>query len=401
MNPLLSLNEALTLIGQVDAPLLGQEPVALEAVLGRVLARDVTSPADLPAFDNSSVDGYALAGPMSGSVSVTGQAAAGFPWSGTLKPGQAARILTGAIVPQGADRVVMQEVCTREGDALRIETWPEAGACIRRTGQDLAAGTRVLPGGRRLGAPEIAMLAALGFQAAEVRIPPLVIVFSTGSELSSGETLQPGQIRDANRPLLKSLLAGYPVRVEDGGVLPDDPELTKARLREAAGRAQLILTTGGVSVGDHDHVRDVLHEDGTVIFWRLAMRPGKPLLFGQIGETYLLGLPGNPVSAGVTFQLAGRPLLHRLAGLACRKPLAIPATLACDYTSPPALREFIRVTAARDGATITVTPFRSQVSNLISSLLESDGLLDLPAGVGSIRQGEAFDFYPWSSFTAG
>jgi molybdopterin molybdotransferase len=379
----------------------GPEIIPLSTAQGRVLAKAVISPAALPAFDNSSVDGYALYGEAAGVLPIVGISAAGMPWEGRLQPGQAVRILTGAEVPAGADRIAMQEVCRREGDRLTVSEWPAIGACIRRTGQDLAAGAQVLGAGKRLGFPEIGMLAAFGSDTVMVRGKPKIVLFSTGSELSDAATLQPGQIRDANRPLLQALLAAWPVEVEDGGVMPDDPDLTRERLLGAAQRADMIITSGGVSVGDHDYIRELVGREGQEIFWRLALRPGKPLLFGRLGGTPLLGLPGNPVSSAVTFHLAGRPLLYRLLGMDYKPPLRLPVSAGFSYAKPANLREFMRVTVARDGRNLVAAPFRSQMSNLISSLLESDGLLDLPAGVVSVEAGQAFDFLPWSGFTIG
>jgi molybdopterin molybdotransferase len=398
---LLPFDAALALLLETPMAAYSEETVPLSAAQGRVLAKPVISSTALPAFDNSSVDGYALCGEAVEVLPIVGTSAAGMPWEGTLQPGQAVRILTGAAVPAGADRIAMQEVCHCAGDRLTVSEWPASGACIRRTGQDLAAGAQVLMAGKRLGFPEIGMLAALGSDTVTVRRKPKIVLFSTGSELSDSATLQPGQIRDANRPLLQALLAAWPVEVEDGRVLPDDPECTRDRLLGAAQRADLIITSGGVSVGDHDYIRELVEREGQEIFWRLALRPGKPLLFGTIGGTPLLGLPGNPVSSAVTFHLAARPLLYRLLGMDYKPPLHIPVSAGFTYTKPANLREFIRVTVARDGRNLVAVPFRSQMSNLISSLLESDGLLDLPAGLVSVEAGQAFDFLPWSGFTIG
>jgi molybdopterin molybdotransferase len=398
---LLSFDKALSLLLATPVVDRGTETVTLAAAQGRILAREITSPENLPQFDNSSVDGYAFCGEAGDNLKIVGTSAAGIPWEGTLQPGQAIRILTGAALPDGADRIAMQEVCRRDGEQLAVTEWPAMGACIRRSGQDLTAGASVLQPGKRLGFPEIGMLAALGCETVQVRRRPRVILFSTGSELSTAATLAPGQIRDANRPLLQALLAAYPLEVEDGGVLPDDPDLTRDRLLGAAGRGDLILTSGGVSVGDHDYIRELVAREGQEIFWRLALRPGKPLLFGRLAGAPLLGLPGNPVSSAVTFHLAGRPLLYRLLGMQYQPPLHIPVIAGFDYAKPTALREFIRVTVARQGETLVAMPFRSQMSNLISSLLDSDGLLDLPAGLGAVKTGAVFDFLPWSGFTVG
>ena len=396
---LLPFDDALALLAETPPVERGSHRIPLAIAQGEILAEATTSAGQLPQFDNSSVDGYALCGEkVDSSLAVVAEAAAGLPWTGTLQSGQAARIMTGAMLPAGADRITMQEVCRREGDTVQIGEWPLAGACIRRAGQDLAVGATVLAAGQYLGFSQLAMLAALGIEQVNVRQRPRVILFSTGSELTSAASLQPGQIRDANRPLLQALLAAWPVVVEDGGVLPDDPDLTRDRLLGAADRHDLIITTGGVSVGDHDYVRALVENEGQEIFWRLALRPGKPLLFGKLAGTPLLGLPGNPVSAAVTFHLAGHPLLRRLLALPDRPPLRIPAVAGFAYAKPENLREFIRVTVSRAGEQLVAMPFRSQMSNLISSLLESDGLLDLPVGQAAIEPGQVFDFLPWSGF---
>jgi molybdopterin molybdotransferase len=401
MPNLLALDDALTLLAGI-APVRGDsERVALGGALGRVLAEPAIAPGDIPAFDNSAVDGYAVMGRLEQGArfALVGTSSAGEPFRGRLGPGQAIRIATGAVVPDDTDAVVMQEDCKVAGETVTIGIAPALGAHCRRAGQDVTAGTTVLPAGRRLSAADISMLAALGIAHPQVRRNLRVAIASTGTELVEGGSLAPGQIHDSNRPLLKTLLQAYPVEIMDLGILPDDAETTRMRLLDASSEADLILTTGGVSVGARDYVRETVEAEGEVLFWRLAIKPGKPLLLGRLGKTPLLGLPGNPVSTFMTFNLMFRPLAYRLMGSPYPAPLRFPVQSAFAYRKSPHLREFARVTLERNGAGIlTAMPFRSQLSNLISSLLDSDGLLDLPVGIEGIAPGDIVDFIPWTSF---
>ncbi len=399
---LLPLDAALAILEATAPARNTTELLPLHDALGRVLARPVVSDMDLPPFDNSAVDGYAVraADAVAGaSLRIVGESFAGSPWTGTLQSGEAVQVATGAVVPAGADAAVMQEVCERTGGNVVIGDAAIAGANCRKAGQDLPAGATVLKAGRALCAPEISVMAALGLHEAPVRSLLKVAIASTGSELIEAGSLQRGQIYDSNRFLIRGLLSRYPVEVVDLGILPDDKEEIRRRLLRAANEAHLIVTSGGISVGVRDYVRDTIEEDGLKLFWRLAIKPGKPLLYGALAGTPILALPGNPVSSYVTFQLACRPLLHRLTGMQGATPQRVPVRSGFAYRKSAVLREFVRVTVKPEGDGLIATPFRSQLSNLISSLLESDGLLDLPAGRDSFEPGEIHGFLPWSSFT--
>ena len=400
MTALLDFDAAQARIATIGWPSLGAGTLASAAALGCVLAEPVVSPETLPAFDSSAIDGYALGSPMGGAWRLVGDSFAGAPHDGEVGTGEAVRIATGGKVPPGTWTIALQEHCTVEEGRVNPSPVPPAQAYIRHAGQDIASGQTLMPAGRRLGAPEIGMLAALGIDTVTARRPLRVALASTGDELKEASSAVRGLIRDSNRPMLQALLGAYPVTVSDLGILPDDRDFTRSALRRAAREADLIVTTGGVSVGLHDHVRETVETDGNVVFWRLAIKPGKPLLLGVLDGTPLLGLPGNPVSACVTFQLFCRPLLLHLLGVAARDPLRIPVRADFAYRKAAALREFVRVSIAREDGALVARPFRNQTSNLLSSLLESDGLLDLPAGIDELPPGGTFDFLPWSGFTA-
>ncbi len=398
---LLELDAALERLNRIAVPSTAPETIALAEARGRILAQDVVAAFDLPSFDNSAVDGYAVRAVdvSAGCVlRVAGTSFAGTPYQGALEAGTAVRIATGGMLPQGADAIAMQEVCEDRQSEVLIREVPEPGVHCRRAGQDVKQGVTVLKAGTRLAAPTLAMATALGTQTVTVRKRLRVAIASTGSELIEWGVPAPGQIFDSNRILLRSALHPYEVEIVDLGILQDEPEATHRILVEAARTADLILTSGGVSVGARDYVRDTIEAMGDVLFWRLALRPGKPLLCGRIDGTPIIGLPGNPVSSFVTFQLVCRPLLLRLAGCPPMPPLRVPVTMAFTHRKPATLREFVRVGVAREGDVLTARPFRSQLSNLVSSLLESDGILDLPTGRDGIAEGEVVDFMPWSGF---
>ncbi|MFN7723763.1 MAG: gephyrin-like molybdotransferase Glp [Rubrivivax sp.] len=306
--------------------------VPLHQALGRVLALDVVAPIDVPAHDNAAMDGYAFAHPGQGaSLStsawpVVGQALAGRPFPGVAAPGQAVRTMTGAVIPAGCDTVVPQELCTRDGDTVHFDPQAvAAGAHRRPRGEDLARGSLALPAGHRLRPADLGLLASLGLDSVPLHRRLRVAVFSTGDELRGpGEALPPGSIHDSNRPALLAAVAGLGAEALDFGRVGDDPAALRSTLQAAADQADLLITSGGVSVGDADHTREVLADLGQLQFWKVAMRPGRPLAFGTLahaqGPRFMLALPGNPVAAMVAFQVFARPALLHLAG-------ALPQTL--------------------------------------------------------------------------
>ena len=379
--------EALELLRELR-PVVGTETVALGEALHRVLAADIAAPFDVPGRTNAAVDGYAFAHDGPTDVPVSARVAAGMQPS-PLEPGTAARIFTGAPVPQGADSVAMQEDCeARDGHV----TLPQVrrGANVRQRGEDVRAGTLVLAKGHWLDATGIATLASLGTEEVPVHACLRVALFSTGDELRAAET---DAVRDANRPMIAALAERLPVRITDGGILPDDRHAVREALSDASRLHDLVLTTGGASRGEEDHVVAVLDEIGRRRAWQIAVKPGRPLTFGRIGDAAFLGLPGNPVAAFVCFVLYARPTILRLAGSSWSEPERYPLPAGFSMTSKPDRREFLRgrivggraVKYPRDG------------SGLISSLRESSGLIEVPEEVTQVREGDPLSFIPFSA----
>lgn len=388
---------------------LAAEDVSLRDALGRVLAGDAVSSEYLPPFANSAMDGYAVrSGDARGASEATpkrlrlaGEVPAGSVYQGTVGAGEAVRILTGAPLPDGADAVLQQELT--EADAQWVSLLAEAptGNNVRYPGEDVKPGDVLAPAGTELGPAEIALLAALGVHPVRVTRRPRVAILSTGDELAPlGEPLRPGQIRESNGPYLIAAVrraGGEPVPL---GIARDRADDIRAKLA-AARDADLILTSGGVSVGDYDLVKQILGEQGDIQFWRVRMRPGKPVAFGRLGEVPLLGLPGNPVSAAVTFELFGRPAIRTMLG--CRdveRPL-VDVVLAGQPIQRVDRRNFVRARLdSRDG-TLTATPTGTQGSHIISSLRGATALLVVMEGEGIVRPGEHLpalllnDALPW------
>jgi molybdopterin molybdotransferase len=381
----------------------GDEALETGQALGRCLAAPVTAPRALPPFDNTAVDGYAfrrtdVTDENTARLTLQGESAAGVPFGGSLGYGAAIRISTGAVLPDGADTVAMQEDCRRDGDTIVVDPVPAIGANVRYAGGDIRLGDAALAAGQILRPQDVALLYALGVSGVCVKRRIKIAVASTGTELrEAGSALGAGQIIDTNSTMLAQLLANFPVDVARLPALPDDRDLTIRAFAEAAGQYDLIVTTGGVSVGDHDHVRPALLANGQVDFWRLALRPGKPVLFGRIGEACMLGLPGNPVSAMVTLLVVGVPVVRKLLGMPSVPLPGFTVPLAEAIGKSPRLREFPRVRLEwRDGKPQAV-PFRDQSSNLLTSLAWADGILDLPEGPSRIAAGEDVTYRPFSA----
>jgi molybdopterin molybdotransferase len=403
----LSIEAALALLLQQARPVAGTQAVALADALGRVLAEPVASPIDQPAWDNSAMDGYAVraadvAGSTDGVLPVSQRIPAGAR-AEPLAPGSAARIFTGAPVPAGADTVVVQEACTALDDArVRLPADIQAGRNIRYRGEQLRAGDQVLPAGVRLGPQHLAVAASVG--AAELRVYRRlkVAIFASGDELvEPGAPLADGQIYNSNRTLFRGLLAGLGCDIQDLGIVADTLEATTRALAEGAEQADLVLASGGVSVGEEDHVRPAVEQLGRLDLWSVAMRPGRPVAFGHIGATPFIGSPGNPVSLFVTFCLFARPFIQRMQGLdPVPTPRRIRAAAGFDWPRPDKRREYqrARLVSAADG-TPTAEVFASRSSADLTSLTWADGLVELPEN-RSFRAGEPVSFIPFSELVA-
>ncbi|WP_333909021.1 molybdopterin molybdotransferase MoeA [Xenophilus arseniciresistens] len=392
------------------------QTLALHEALGRVLAQDLISPLDVPPHDNAAMDGYAFDGqvlqdtPTDGrgwQWQVVGTALAGRPWTGTLQAGQALRIMTGAVMPAGADTVAPQELCSREGDTLRLpaDAGLRPGAHRRLAGEDLAVGQCALPAGTRLGPAAVGLLASLGLASVEVLPALRVVLFSTGDELlEPGQPPRPGAIYDSNRYTLRALLARLGCEVLDLGQLADQPNVLEASLRQAAGQADVIITSGGVSQGDADHLRSVLQRMGQIDFWRVAMRPGRPLAVGLLPapapeaaarQALLFGLPGNPVAAMVSFLVFVRPTLLQLMG--CSAPAELqPPVLRARSLNPirkrPGRTEYPRAWLhAHPGRLPEVQVAAEQGSGLLSGMQAANALVLLPHDAGPVEAGDEVD----------
>lgn len=400
---LLSLDEALLRLvaGATPHRITQQETVSTFDALTRVLAADVESTLDVPPADNTSMDGYALRAadvPAPGTVLTVSQRIPAGVVGAPLKPGTAARIFTGGQVPPGADAVVMQEQCeARPGVGLgqvRVDTVPTPGQWIRRAGEDVLRGATVLTAGTRLTPQALGMAASVGAATLPVLRRPRVAVFSTGDELAMpGEPLKPGAIYNSNRYTLRALLQAAGCQVQDLGIVPDRLDATRAALRRAAAGSDLILTSGGVSVGEEDHLKPAVSAEGALDLWQIAMKPGKPLAFGHVGDALFVGLPGNPVSSFVTFVLAVAPVLRALQGMQATGPAALSLRADFDWPRPDRRREFLR---ARLNAAGGLDLFDNQSSGVLSSTVWADGLVDIPAGQ-VVQRGDAVRFLPMDS----
>jgi molybdopterin molybdotransferase len=393
---MLSVNDAIEALLREARPLVETERIGLLAGLGRTLAEDVVAAIDVPPADNSAMDGYALrhadwrdagtALPLS--LRITAGSA-----PGTLQAGTAARIFTGAEVPAGADTVVMQEDCEEAGAGVRILTLPPAGANIRRRGQDLSAGQRVLATGHRMRPQDLGLAASLGVAEVAAYRRLRVAVLSTGDELvEPGETARPGQIYNSNRFTMQGQLAAWGFDVVDLGVARDRPEAVREKLTRAAAQADVIVTSGGVSVGEEDHVKEVVEALGSLDLWRIAVKPGKPFAFGRVLGKPFIGLPGNPVSVFVTLLVIARPYLFACQGVGEVLPQALvgPARFAKKGT---AREDYLRVRSTAEGLEL----FPNLSSGVLYSTCWGDGLVRQRAGV-DIRAGDVVEYLPFALF---
>ncbi len=396
---LMPVEQALDILLTAASGRITPEEIALDQADGRVLLEDMHAAVDVPPWPNSAMDGYAL-------CSADQQAVREFPVSQRipaghapepLLPGTVARIFTGAPLPDGADAVVMQENCTLSGDRIRINQAVVAGENVRRRGADVRAGSLLLSAGHRLGPADLGVLAATGVTRLTVGRRPRVALITSGDELQTpGQALAPGQIYDSNRPVLKALLTRLGLEVIDMGNMPDNRQHTEQALLEAAAMADCIISSGGVSAGEEDHVRAAVQARGELAVWKLALKPGKPFAFGRVGEALFFGLPGNPVSAYVTFLVLVRPTLLRLSG--SQQPELPQLMLPAGFDAPVsgARQEYLRVRlhAGNGSALPRLLPLIDQSSGVLSSVMHADGLAVVPPFT-SVSSGQLLRFLPF------
>jgi molybdopterin molybdotransferase len=393
--------ETLDLLLGRAAPVAGVEEIGLETALGRVLAQDVRASFDIPAGANSVMDGYAI---RAGDLALNGltrltvaQRIAAGETGHALAPGTAARIFTGAALPPGADSVLPQETVQRSGEEIQVPVRIRTGQHVRQAGEDLARGTLALAAGTRLGPQQLGLAAALGRDRLTVRRPLRTAMFCTGNELIiPGTPPAAGKIYNSNGYTLRGLLKTFGCQVADLGIVPDSPDATREALASAAAGADLILSSGGVSVGEEDHVKAAVAGLGHLELWQVAVKPGKPIVYGTIGTAHFFGLPGNPVSLFVTFCIFVRPFLLKLQGRTDLTPRALPAHADFEHSNPGDRREYLRARLGRDAeGRSLVSPFPNQSSGVLSSTTWADCFAVVPAQT-TVTRGQIVDVLPFS-----
>lgn len=401
---LMTLEQAGERVAALVQPVSGTQVLALADADGRVLAQDVVAGLDLPPFANSAVDGYAvrfadLAAAGETRLPVAGRVAAGADAGGVTTSGVAVRVFTGAPMPDGSDTVFMQEdVALDEGVAV-LPAGLVRGANARPAGEDIAQGTLAAAAGQRLRPQDLALLSALGLIEVTVRRRPRVAVFSTGDELTEpGAPLAPAAIYDANRALLRALIARAGAEVIDLGILRDERDSLARNLAQAAGDCDLVLTSGGVSTGEEDHVKAAVEREGELAFWRIGIKPGRPVALGRIGATPFIGLPGNPVAVFVTFAFVARALIARLAGTQPARPVALPVRLGFAYRKKEGRREYVRVSLEPGADGVMVARKHPQDgAGVLTSLTRTDGLVELAESLTAIPEGTIVPFLAYGS----
>ncbi|MEO3434704.1 gephyrin-like molybdotransferase Glp [Inquilinus sp. CAU 1745] len=403
---LMRIEDALTELERRLPPIDETEAAPLTDAEGRILAADIVAGRSVPPHDNSAVDGYAvrfadLAADGPTRLPLAGRVAAGHPLADPLPAGSALRAFTGAALPSGVDTVLMQEDCEVDGDTVSIPPGIRKGANYRLAGEDVAEGSTILERGRRLRPADLGLAASIGLAELPVFRRLKVALFSTGDEVREpGTTTPEGAIYDANRFTLHGLLRRLGCEITDLGILPDDAGRLRRALGDAASGHDLLMTSGGVSGGEEDHVKQAVEQAGGAVHaWRLAIKPGRPVALGQIGSTAFIGLPGNPVAVLVTFLLVARPLLLRRAGAERTAPRLFPVTAAFGYRKKKDRREYVRVTleTGEDGRPRAVKHPRDG-AGILSSVVESDGLVELGEEVTEIRPGETVSFLSFDGF---
>jgi molybdopterin molybdotransferase len=405
--PMMSVDEAVGIIAARVAPVQDIEAVALAHADGRVLARDVSAPLPLPPFTNSAVDGYAVASRdllpgEAQTFAVQGRVQAGASAAEAIQPGQTVRIFTGAPMPAGADTVFMQEDVRVENDGkVVLPAGLRPGANVRPAGEDVPVGRAALAAGQRLRPQDVALAAAFGLTQLDVIRRIRVAVFSTGDELvSPGGSRAEAQLFDSNRFMLMAMLARLGCEVGDLGIIKDDRASLADALKEAAASHDLILTTGGVSTGEEDHVKAGVESVGKLVLWRMAIKPGRPVAMGIIDGTPFIGLPGNPVASFVTFVHVVRPTVLALSG-ARQQPL-VPMPVRADFTYKKkiARREYVRVSLRRsENGLLEAIKFPREGAGLLSSLVDTDGLVELGEDVTRVEPGQTVGFLSYASLT--
>ena len=402
--PMRSIDETAALIAAKLSAVEEIEVAPLAQADGRVLARNMTAPLALPPFTNSAVDGYAVRGAdlpqtVEKAFAVVGRVQAGMATDLSVLAGQTVRIFTGAPMPHGADTVFMQEdVRLDDSGGVILPPGLKTGANVRPMGEDIALGDTVLPAGHRMRPQDIALAAALGFTDVELRRRIRVAVFSTGDEIvAPGEARGPTQLFDSNRFMLMAMLARLGCETTDLGILADDTELIADRLGEAASTHDLMLTSGGVSTGEADYVKAAVETAGTLVFWRVAIKPGRPVAMGVIRGTPLIGLPGNPVASFVTFAHIARPAILALAGARPQPSIPTAVRAAFSYRKKQGRREYVRVSLHKtDDGSYEVVKFPREGAGLLSSLVETDGLVELGEELTQIEPGQMVQFLAYS-----
>jgi molybdopterin molybdotransferase len=403
--PMMSVDEAVGIIAARVTAVVDVDTVPLAEADGRILAADLFAPLPLPPFTNSAVDGYAvrsrdLPQRTEAVFPVTGRVQAGASANGAIKPGHAVRIFTGAPMPDGADTVFMQEDVRADGDGRVVfPAGLKPGANVRPAGEDIPVGHCALKAGQRLRPQDVALVAAFGLTQVDVRRRIRVAVFSTGNELvSPGAARADAQLYDSNRFMLMAMLARLGCEVSDLGILRDDRVSLADSLRKVADDHDLILTTGGVSTGEEDHVKASVESAGRLVLWRMAIKPGRPVAMGIVGGTPFIGLPGNPVASFVTFVHVVRPTVLALAG-AIQQPLTpMPVRAAFTYKKKIGRREYVRVNLRQaPGGVLEVTKFPREGAGLLSSLVDTDGLVELGEAVTQVEPGQSVGFLSYAS----
>jgi len=402
--PMMSVDEAVSIIAARVTAVRDIETVSLTAADGRILAKDISAPLPLPPFTNSAVDGYAvrsgdLAQVEEQAFPVAGRVQAGASAQGPVEPGHAVRIFTGAPMPQGADTVFMQEDVRLDQGKVVLPAGLKPGANVRPAGEDIPAGHSALAAGQRLRPQDVALAAAFGLTHVEVRRRIRVAVFSTGNELvSPGASRGAAQLFDSNRFMLMAMLVRLGCEVSDLGILRDDRVSLASALKSAAGTLDLILTTGGVSTGEEDHVKDAVESVGTLVLWRMAIKPGRPVAMGIIGGTPFIGLPGNPVASFVTFVHVVRPTVLALAGATQQHLIPMPVRAAFSYKKKIARREYVRVNLRRgENGVLEAVKFPREGAGLLSSLVDTDGLVELGEEITQVEPGQTVGFLGYAS----